>query len=88
MGRADTALRSELEGIEASSSKEGSPVLPARVSGTTMDAGQLFERPAAAFALLSNERGTAVEDTFVLMDDLLLQPTHPHCAAAVPLFGV
>lgn len=50
--------------------------------------GSQFERPAAAFALLSNERGTAVEDTFVLMDDLLLQPSHPQRAAAVPLFGV
>jgi len=28
--------------------------------------------PAAAYSVLSNERGTAVEDTFVLFDDLLL----------------
>jgi len=27
-------------------------------------------------------------DTFVLMDDVLLEPTHPDCTAAVPLFGV
>ena len=47
-----------------------------------------YERPAAAFSLLKNERGTAVEDTFVLMDDLLLEPAHPLCVPGVPLFGV
>ncbi|KAI8470093.1 MAG: phosphatase 2C-like domain-containing protein [Monoraphidium minutum] len=36
-------------------------------------------RPAAAWSFLSNERGSAVEDCFVLMDDLLLElAPHAH----------
>ncbi|GBG00074.1 transketolase [Raphidocelis subcapitata] len=45
-------------------------------------------RPAAAFSVLSNARGSAVEDTFVLQDDLLFDTDHPDCVPVVPLFGV
>jgi hypothetical protein len=58
-------------------------------SNSDSGSGPSLLRPAAAFALLSNERGTAVEDTFVLMDDLMLGDlSQPQCAAGVPLFGV
>lgn len=39
-------------------------------------------RPAAAYSILSNERGSACEDTFALREDVGV------CGVACPLFGV
>lgn len=73
------------------------PVPGAGGVGTTAGAssGAPQERPAAAFSVLSNERGTEVEDTFVLMDDLnlevpaALRKAGVQCSApTVRLFGV
>jgi hypothetical protein len=65
---------------------EACSAAPRPVSSSTFlpVAMQEGERPAAAVSVLSNERGAAVEDTHVLMDDLLLLAEPAPGAVAAP----